>query len=51
MEISNLSDPEFKTQVTRMLKELSEDQQHKNTQSETKETLIEIKNKFTRKQQ
>ena len=51
MEISNLSDPEFKTQVIRMLKELSEDQQHKNTQSEMKETLIEIKNKFTRKQQ
>ena len=25
MEISNLSDPEFKTQVARMLKELSED--------------------------
>ena len=25
MEISNLSDPEFKTQVIRMLKELSED--------------------------
>ena len=29
MEISNLSDIEFKTLVIRMLKELSEDQQHK----------------------
>ena len=45
MEISNLSDPEFKTQVIRMLKELSEDLRSiKKTQSEMKETLIEIKN-------
>ena len=29
MKISNLSDAEFKTLVIRMLKELSEDQQHK----------------------
>ena len=29
VEISNISDAEFKTLVIRMLKELSEDQQHK----------------------
>ena len=40
MEISNLSDAEFKTLVTRMLKELSEDLSNiKNIQSETKNTL------------
>ena len=45
MEISNLSDAEFKTLVLRMLKELSEDLNSiKKTQSETKDTLIEIKN-------
>ena len=45
MEISNLSDAEFKTLVIRMLKELSEDLwSMKKTQSETKDTLIEIKN-------
>ena len=45
MEISNLSDAEFKTLVIRMLKELSEDLSSiKETQSETKDTLIEIKN-------
>ena len=45
MEISNLSDAEFKTLVTRMLKELSEDLSSiKKIQSETKDTLIEIKN-------
>ena len=44
MEISNLSDTEFKTLVMRMLKELSEDLSTiKKTQSETKGTLIEIK--------
>ena len=45
MEISNLLDAEFKTLVIRMLKELSEDLSSiKKTQSETKYTLIEIKN-------
>ena len=45
MEISNLSDVEFKTLVIRMLKELSEDLSSiKKIQSETKDTLIEIKN-------
>ena len=45
MEISNLSVPEFKTLVVRMLKELSEDLSSiKKTQSETKDTLIEINN-------
>ena len=45
MEISNQSDAEFKTLVIRMLKELSEDLSSiKEIQSETKDTLIEIKN-------
>ena len=45
MEISNLSDAEFKTPFIRMLKELSEDlSSMKNTQSETKGTVTEIKN-------
>ena len=45
MEISNLSDAEFKTLVIRILKELSEDLNSiKQIQSETKDTLIEIKN-------
>ena len=45
MEISNLSDAEFKTPVRRMLKELSEDLNSiKKFQSERKDTLIEIKN-------
>ena len=45
MEISNLSDAEVKVLVTRMLKKLSEDLNNiKKTQSETKDTLIEIKN-------
>ena len=45
MEISNLSDTEFKTLVIRMLKELSEGLSSiKKIQSETKDTLIEIKN-------
>ena len=40
MEISNLSDAEFKTLVIRMLKELCDDLSSiKKTQSETKETL------------
>ena len=43
MELSNLSDAEFKTLVIRMLKEISEDLNSiKKTQSETKGTLIEI---------
>ena len=45
MEISNLSDAEFKTLVIRMLKKLSEDLNSiKKIQSEMKNTLIEIKN-------
>ena len=45
MEISNLSEAEFKTLVTRMLKEPSEDLKSiKKTQAEMKDTLIEIKN-------
>ena len=44
MEISNLSDAEFKTLVIRMLKELSEDlNSQKFIQSEMKDTLVEIK--------
>ena len=44
-EISNLSDAEFKTLVITMLKELSEDLDSiKKIQSDTKDTLIEIKN-------
>ena len=42
MEISNISDAEFKTLFIRMLKKLSEE-----IQSETKHTLIEIKKQFT----
>ena len=45
MEISNLSDTVFKTLVIRMLKEISEDLNSiKKTQSDMKDTLIEIKN-------
>ena len=45
MDISNLSEAEFKIPFIRMLKELSEDLSSiKNTQSEMKDTLIEIKN-------
>ena len=45
IEISNLTDTEFKTLVIRMLKELSEDLNSiKKIQSDTKDTLIEIKN-------
>ena len=44
MEISNLSDAEFKTLVIRMLKELSEDLKSiKKIQSEMKDTLIKMK--------
>ena len=43
MEISNLSDEEFKTLVIRMLKELSEDLNSiTKGQSEMKDILIEI---------
>ena len=45
MEISNLSEAEFKTLAIRMLKELSEDLSIiKPIKSEMKATLIEIKN-------
>ena len=45
MEISILSDAEFKTLVIRMLKELSEDLNSiKKIQLETKDSLTEIKN-------
>ena len=45
MELSNLSDADFKTLVIRMFKELSEDiSSVKKIQSEMKDTLIEIKN-------
>ena len=45
IEISNLLDTEFKTLVIRMLKELGEELSSiKKTQSEMKDTLIEIKN-------
>ena len=45
MEVSNLSEVEFKTPVIRMLKELSEDLNSiKKIQSEMKDMLIEIKN-------
>ena len=45
VEISNLSDAEFKTLVIRMLKKLNEDLNSiKRIRSEMKDTLIEIKN-------
>ena len=45
MEISNLLDADFKTLVITMLKELNKDfNSMKKIQSETKDTLIEIKN-------
>ena len=45
MQKSNLSDAEFKTLVIRMLQELSEDLSSiKKIQSETEDTLTEIKN-------
>ena len=45
MEISHLSDAEFKTLVIRMLKELSEDlNSTKQIQSELNDSFIEIKN-------
>ena len=49
MEITSLSDAEFKTLFIRMLKELSEDLNSiKKTQSEMKGTLIEIKKNIQR---
>ena len=49
MEISNLSDAEFKTLVIRMLKELGEHLNSiKRTQSEMKAMLIEINNNLQR---
>ena len=45
VEISNLSDADFKTLVIRMLKKLNEDLNSiKRIRSEMKDTLIEIKN-------
>ena len=45
IEISNLSDSKFKTQIIRMLNELNENLNSiKNIQSDMKDTLIEIKN-------
>ena len=45
MEIRNLSDAEFKTLFIGMLKELNEDLNSiKQIQSETKNSLVEIKN-------
>ena len=45
MEMSNLSNAQFRTLVIRMLKEPSEDLKIiKKTQTEMKDTLIEIKN-------
>ena len=45
MEISNLSDAAFKTLVISLLKELSDDLSSiKKIHSETKDTLIKIKN-------
>ena len=52
MEISSLSDVDFKTLFIRMLRELSEDLNSiKKIQSETKNTLIEIKNNLQGKKQ
>ena len=51
MEISNLLDAEFKTLVTRMLKQLSEDLSSiKKIQSKMKDTLIEIKTTYGKQQ-
>ena len=44
MKISSLSDAEVKTLVIRMFNELSEDNNIKKIQSETKDILIEIQN-------
>ena len=49
MEISNLSDAEFKTLVIRLLKEISKDLNSiKEIQSEMESTLIEIKKNLQR---
>ena len=50
MKTSSLSDAEFKTLVMRMPKEFSDDlSSTKKTHSETKDTLIEIKNNLQAK--
>ena len=50
MEISNLSDAEFKTMVIRMLQEFTEDLNSiKKIESEMKNTLIEKREQFTGK--
>ena len=52
MEISNLSDAEFKTMVIRMLQEFTEDLNSiKKIESEMKNTLIEKREQFTGKYQ
>ena len=52
IEISNLSDAEFKTLVIRVIKKLSEDLDSiKIIQSEMKDTLIKIKNNLQGKKQ
>ena len=52
METDNLLDAEFKILVMKMLNELSENLNNiKKIQSETKDTLIEIKEQFTGYQQ
>ena len=52
MKKNNLLDAAFKTLFIRMLKELSEDlSSTKKIQSETKDTLLEIKNNLQRKKQ
>ena len=52
MEISNLSDAEFKTLFIRMFGELNEDLNSiKKIQAETKDTLTEIKEQTRGKQQ
>ena len=52
MEISNLSDAEFKTLVIRMLQEFTEDLNSiKKIESEMKNTLIEKREQFTGKYQ
>ena len=49
MEIRNLSEPEFKALYIKVLKEFTEDLSSiTKIQSETKDTLIEIKNNLQR---
>ena len=52
MEISNMSDAELKTLVIRVLKELSEGLNSiTKTQSEMKDTLVDVKNNLEGKNQ